>query len=98
MGIAEHLTVAIPAEIADAMRSSIAAGDYENMDDVVQSALLSWLLAGDGPFGPVHHAAIRREVHAAMQEYDRDPSTGFTIDEVRQRLAARRVDRQRKAA
>jgi hypothetical protein len=40
---------------------------------------------------------LRREVTAALEEYDRDPSRAYTLEEVRAHLAADRAARDQRA-
>ncbi len=40
----EHLTVTLPADLADAMPGAVESGDYGSLGDVVREALQDWSL------------------------------------------------------
>jgi Arc/MetJ-type ribon-helix-helix transcriptional regulator len=94
----DRTTFAVRAELADAVRRRITDGTYADFDAFVEEALLSLALEDYTRDRPIDDDHIRRQVHAAMEEYDRDPSTGFTLDEVRARIAGRRAARRQEAA
>ena len=96
MGAIEHLTIPLSVETADAMRSQVAAGDYADLGELVEAALLSLGLDRFAEEHPVDDEEFRRQVLAALAEYDRDPSSALTIDEVKVRLATDRAQRARR--
>lgn len=84
----EQFTISIPVEVADGMRAKVAAGDYADLGELVQEALLALTLDRLGRKHPVADEWIKTEVLSAMEEYDRDPATAFTVDEVLAHLRA----------
>ena len=94
MGAIEHLTISLPTTLADKMRASVAAGDYANESELIRDALQLFELDQDDADAGSDWAFVRTEVLAALAEYDQDPTTGYTIDEVRRRLTAKRAARR----
>ena len=93
MGANEHLTVVVPTDLANDIRSHVASGEYASENDIIVEALQLWRydegLEGD----PDHEAWLRREVAVALEAYDRDPSRGMTIAQVQAALAEARERR-----
>lgn len=91
MGAIEHLTIPIAVETADAMRSQVAAGGYADLGELVEAALLSLALDRYAEEHPVTDDDMRQEVLAALAEYDRDPSTALSAEQVLANLRADRI-------
>lgn len=93
MGATEHLTIAVPAEMAARMREWVAAGEFANLDELVMSALRG-LDEAEVPVGEISlDDLIRRKVVPAIEAYRRDPSRGMTVEQVLENLAAARARR-----
>lgn len=91
MSTMENMTFAVRTELADAVRGKIADGTYADMNAFIEAALLAGEIEQDDHAYFEDSDYIRREVHAAMEEFDRDPSTGLTIEQVLANLRADRV-------
>lgn len=88
MGAIEQFTISVPVEVADGMRAKVAAGDYADLGELVQDALLSLALDRLERERPALDDWIQREVLSAMREYDGNPASAFTVDEVIAHLRA----------
>lgn len=47
MGKLEKLSVEIPVELLDCAKSAVAGGEYESIEQVIDSALRSWMIRRD---------------------------------------------------
>lgn len=45
MGASERITVAVPTEMADALRQSVKDGEYASEGEIIRDALNDWALA-----------------------------------------------------
>lgn len=93
MGAIEHLTFAVPADLADSIRSHVMSGEYASENDIVVEALRLWSYDEGLEDDPDVEAWLRREVLPALEEYDRDPSRALTGEQVLANLAAARMRR-----
>lgn len=80
-----QLIVTLPDDMADQVRAKVASGEYANESDVVIEALRTL----EDREQDVEHW-LRTEVVQAYDELEADPSSGVTLDEVRDSLAATR--------
>ena len=97
MGASEHLTITVPADLADDIRAHVTSGEYASENDIIVEALQLWRYDEGIEGDPDHEAWIRREVAPALDAYDRDRSRGMTIAQVRVALAEARDRRAAKA-
>ena len=97
MGALEHLTIAVPVELADRLRGRVAAGEFTNMDEAVQVALTEFELEVSGREADFDDW-VRRVVAPAVEANRRDPSRLLTGEQVLRNLAVRRAARAAAAA
>ena len=88
MGAIEHLTFPVRAELADEVRSRIADGTFADMSAFLEAALLSMKMDEHHQEGSAFTEHMRHEVRLAMNEYDSDPDTAYTVDDVLAHLRA----------
>lgn len=77
MAAVEEITIALPAEVAAAVREAVRAGGYESSGEVVRDALQEW---------HQNHVLTQRdnasELNRLWQEARGDESAGLHPDEV----------------
>ena len=95
MGAIEHLTIRLPGEVAEQVRSWVADGHFDNLDAAILQGLRELGAATAMPSEVDEDAWVRREVLPALDRYDADRSRGLTIDQVRERLSNARWARER---
>lgn len=88
----QQLSITLPHEMAEAVRSKVASGQYATESEVIREGLRA-LMARDQAID----AWLRDEVAAAYDAQKADPSRALGADEVRQRLVAARRRRQTRA-
>ena len=94
MGAMEHLSIAIPADMAERLRSRVADGEYDSLDEIVGEALREFEAEDDVTDNPAFVAWFKREVVPAIERYDADPSRGLTVEQARERLGLLRDERE----
>jgi antitoxin ParD1/3/4 len=80
------LKVNLPAELAEAVRLKVEAGEYASAEAMLQAGIRS-LLDRDESL----EEWLREEVVAGHAEYLADPSTALPADDVLPHLRARRM-------
>ena len=80
-----QLSVTLPDDLAEQVRAKVASGQYASESDVVSEALRT-LQASEQSV----EQWLRTEVVQAYDELEADPSSGASLDEVRESLAATR--------
>ena len=90
MPATEQITLTLPKETVDRIRSKVASGEYASENDVIQAGILQ--LANDEVF-EMHGMKpdefddwLRAEVVPVLDAMRADPSRGRTPEQVRQRL------------
>ncbi|NMW59610.1 type II toxin-antitoxin system ParD family antitoxin [Mobiluncus mulieris] len=83
-----QLSVTLPNEMAEAVKSRVASGEYASESEVIRDGLRT-LLARDAA---MEHW-LRTEVVAAYDELEANPTWAITSAQLRQRLARRQSDR-----
>ncbi len=83
MRTTQQLSITLPNEMADAVKSKVAAGEYASESEVIRDGLRV-LLARDRA---VEHW-LHEQVGPAYDALKADPSRAITVDQVRARLAA----------
>jgi antitoxin ParD1/3/4 len=79
----QQFSITLPNEMADAVKSKVAAGLYATESEVIREGLRA-LLARDQAV----ENWLRTEVAAAHDQLKADPSKAVSISSVRARLAA----------
>jgi len=70
------LTLALPTDLVEAVRASVAAGDYADEAEVVAEALrLTFIEETAPPSSPALERFLREEVAAAYDEAIADPGS-----------------------
>ena len=88
----QQFSITLPAELAELVRSKVASGEYATDSEVIRDGLRT-LAARDRAVD----AWLRNTVAPAYDALMSDPSRALTGDQVRDRLAAKRKQGQRKA-
>ena len=83
MRTTQQLSITLPNEMADAVKSKVAAGEYASESEVIRDGLRV-LMARDRAVENWLH----EQVGPAYDALKADPSRAITIDQVRARLAA----------
>ena len=68
------------------MRTWVAMGEYADLSEVVLRAVQDYESDSSESDKLVEQEWVRREIRAALDAYDADPSRALTIDQVRERL------------
>jgi putative addiction module CopG family antidote len=79
----QQFSVTLPTEMAEKVRSMVAAGDYASESEVIRDGLRA-LFARDRAI----EAWLGADVAAAYDAMKADPSTTISLDEMRAILAA----------
>ena len=82
MRTTQQLSITLPKEMADAIKSKVAAGEYASESEVIRDGLRV-LMARDRAV----ESWLRDQVGPAFDAIQADPSRAVTIDQVRARLA-----------
>lgn len=84
----QQFSITLPNEMADAVKSKVAAGEYATESEVIRDGLRT-LLARDRAV----EAWLREQVVPAYEALKADPSRAIPIDQVREHLAGKRLRR-----
>ncbi len=82
MRTTQQFSITLPNEMADAVRSKVAAGEYATESEVIRDGLRA-LLVRDRAV----ESWLRKEVVQAYDALKADPARAVTVDQVRARLA-----------
>ena len=99
MPATQQLTITLPNETAEAVKSKVASGEFASESDVVNAGVLHLILdegdetqgMGEGPFTDW----LRTEAVPVLEAMKADPSRGRTIEQVRARLAEEHANFQK---
>jgi antitoxin ParD1/3/4 len=83
MRTTQQLSITLPKEMAEAVKSKVAAGEYATESEVIRDGLRV-LLARDRAV----ESWLQEQVGPAFDALKADPSRAVTVDRVRKRLAA----------
>jgi antitoxin ParD1/3/4 len=83
MRTTQQLSITLPTEMAEAVKSKVAAGEYATESEVIRDGLRA-LLARDRAV----ESWLHEQVGPAYDALKADPSRAITIERVRARLAA----------
>lgn len=83
MRTTQQLSITLPNEMADLVKSKVQAGEYATESEVIRDGLRA-LLARDRAV----ESWLRDQVGPAYDALKADPSRAVTADKVRNRLAA----------
>lgn len=86
------MNVNLGDQLEELVRAKVASGEYNSASEVVRDGLRA-MLARDRA---VEHW-LRTEVAESYDEYQANPESGISIDDVRASLAARHQDAMNKA-
>ncbi|PIX96860.1 MAG: type II toxin-antitoxin system ParD family antitoxin [Hydrogenophilales bacterium CG_4_9_14_3_um_filter_63_34] len=92
MRTTQQFSITLPNEMADAVKSKVAAGEYASESEVIRDGLRV-LMARDRA---VEHW-LHEQVGPAYDALKADPSRAITVDQVRARLAAEHKTAKAKA-
>ena len=92
MRTTQQLSITLPNEMADAVKSKVAAGEYATESEVIRDGLRV-LMARDRAVENWLH----EQVGPAYDALKADPSRAITVDQVRARLAAEHKTAKAKA-
>jgi putative addiction module CopG family antidote len=79
----QQFSITLPNEMADAVRSKVASGEYATESEVIRDGLRT-LMARDHAV----EAWLTKDVAAAYDALRADPGSGVTASQLRARLAA----------
>ncbi|MDO8263590.1 MAG: CopG family transcriptional regulator [Gallionellales bacterium RIFCSPLOWO2_12_FULL_57_18] len=82
MRTTQQFSITLPNEMADAVKSKVAAGEYATESEVIRDGLRA-LLVRDRAV----ENWLRQEVGTAYDALKADPARAVTVDQVRARLA-----------
>lgn len=83
MRTTQQFSITLPNEMADAVKTKVAAGEYASESEVIRDGLRA-LMARDRAV----ENWLRQEVAPAYDALKSDPARAVTVDQVRARLAA----------
>lgn len=83
MRTTQQFSITLPNEMAEAVKSKVATGEYATESEVIRDGLRA-LLARDRAV----ESWLHEQVGPAYDALKADPSRGVTIDDVRASLAA----------
>lgn len=83
MRTTQQLSITLPNEMADVVKSKVTAGEYATESEVIRDGLRA-LMARDRAVEKWLH----QQVGPAYDALKTDPSRAVSVDHVRQRLAA----------
>ncbi len=83
MRTTQQMSITLPKEMADAVKSKVRAGEYASESEVIRDGLRA-LMAQDRAV----ESWLRNQVGPAYDALKADPSRAVTADQVRARLAA----------
>ena len=86
MRTTQQFSITLPNEMAEWVRSKVAAGEYATESEVIREGLRT-LAARDKAVG----AWLRNQVVPAAEALRDDPARGISIDQVRKHLTQKRV-------
>ena len=86
------MNVNLGNQLEELVRAKVASGEYNSASEVVRDGLRA-LLARDRAV----EQWLRTEVAASYDEYQANPESGISIDNVRSSLAARHQEAMNKA-
>ncbi len=92
MRTTQQFSITLPNEMADAVKSKVAAGEYASESEVIRDGLRV-LMARDRAVENWLH----EQVGPAYDALKADPSRAITVDQVRARLAAEHKTAKAKA-
>ncbi len=92
MRTTQQFSITLPKEMADAVKSKVAAGEYASESEVIRDGLRV-LMARDRAVENWLH----KQVGPAYDALKADPSRAITVDQVRARLAAEHKTAKAKA-
>lgn len=92
----ERMTITLPAEMADALKSAVAAGQYASTSEVVREALREW--TAKRQHGGM--AALKKDIEQGMADLRAGRASDFNVEEAitrgRKLLATRAVSPKRR--
>ncbi len=83
MRTTQQFSITLPNEMAEAVKSKVAAGEYATESEVIQDGLRA-LMARDRAM----NNWLRQEVGPAYDALKADPTQAVTVNQVRTRLTA----------
>jgi putative addiction module CopG family antidote len=83
MRTTQQLSITLPNEMAETVKSKVATGQYATESEVIRDGLRA-LLARDRAV----ESWLREQVGPALDALNADPSRAVTADQVKARLAA----------
>jgi Arc/MetJ-type ribon-helix-helix transcriptional regulator len=89
MSATQQLTITLPIEIVEAVKSKVASGEFASESDVLSASFLYFAQADDS-FGmdeETFNEFLRREAVPVLEAMDADPSLGLSLEQVRANLA-----------
>ncbi|KVE30152.1 CopG family transcriptional regulator [Burkholderia singularis] len=86
MRTTQQMSITLPNEMVELVRAKVASGEYATESEVIRDGLRS-LAARDRAI----ESWLRDEVVPAAAALEADPERGLTIEQVRERLARKRV-------
>ena len=91
MRTTQQLSITLPKDMADAIKSKVASGEYASESEVIRDGLRV-LMARDRAV----ESWLRDQVGPAFDAIQADPSRAVTMDQIRARLAVAQKTATRK--
>lgn len=82
MRTTQQFSISLPNDMADVVKSKVAAGDYANESEVIRDGLRALLVRDRAA-----ENWLCNEVGTAYDELKANPARAVTVDQVRTRLA-----------
>lgn len=82
MSAAEKLTITVPSDLAEALRQTVADGNYASASEVIQEALLEW--SRNREAGQRNQQLLQAAIQAGLES-----GKGFAAEEVFSELRTR---------
>lgn len=92
MRTTRQFSITLPNEMADAVKSKVAAGEYATESEVIRDGLRTLMIRDRAV-----ENWLRQEVGTAYDALKADPARAVTADQVRARLATERKKATAKA-
>jgi antitoxin ParD1/3/4 len=83
MADVEHITVAVPNELAASIKGAVADGDYLSPDAIVSEALLDWTAKRAGQHQEL--AKLKRELQVGLDQLAQGQTGPLMVGQIIQR-------------
>ena len=95
MSETQTLTITIPSQVAEAIQSKVASGEFSSEGEVLAASFLETEAEHDNTFGmgeEAFDAWLMQEVVPVIDEIDADPSQCLSPEQVKANMRQRHAD------